>query len=157
MLRGYNQVNLLARSDANNYWVEKRGKENNPDFKTDKDMIRERLDDLIEKADNLQHLTYYLENVEDWHIRVTNKTISFQMPRMKKSIRGKSLGEQYEKAALEQRIEKVIAAKEDTERARRLEAERIKQEREEASRKEQEKQRLLEAERRQSKEMTRLE
>jgi hypothetical protein len=51
MVRGYNQVNLLARSGANNYWVEKRGKENNPDFKTNKDMIRERLDDLIEKAD----------------------------------------------------------------------------------------------------------
>jgi DNA repair exonuclease SbcCD ATPase subunit len=76
MVRGYNQVNLLARSGANNYWVEKRGKENNPDFKTNKDMIRERLDDLIEKADDLEHLTYYLENVEDWHIRVTNKTIS---------------------------------------------------------------------------------
>ena len=55
MVKGYNQVNLLARSDGNNYWVEKRGKENNPNFKTDKDMIRERLDDLIEKADDLEH------------------------------------------------------------------------------------------------------
>ena len=27
ILRGYNQVDLLARSDGNNYWVEKRGKE----------------------------------------------------------------------------------------------------------------------------------
>lgn len=27
MVKGYNQVNLLARSDGNNYWVEKRGKE----------------------------------------------------------------------------------------------------------------------------------
>ena len=157
MLRGYNQVNLLARSDVNNYWVEKRGKENNPNFKTDKDMIRERLDDLITKADDLEHLTYYLENVEDWHIRVTNKTISFQMPHMKKSIRGKSLGEQYDKEALEQRIEKAIAVKEEVERERRLEAERIKKAREEASRKEQEKQRLLEAERRKSEGMTRFE
>lgn len=150
MVRGYNQVNLLARSSANNYWVEKRGKENNPDFKTDKDMIRERLDDLIEKADDLEHLTYYLENVEDWHIRVTNKTISFQMPHMKKPIRGKSLGEAYDKAALAQRIEKAIKAKEEAERERRLEAERIRQAREEASRREQEKQRQIEAEHRQS-------
>ena len=157
MVKGYNQVNLLARSDANNYWVEKRGKENNPDFKTDKDMIRERLDDLIEKADDLEHLTYYLENVEDWHIRVTNKTISFQMPHMKKSIRGKSLGEEYDKAALEQRIEKAIEVKEEAERKRRLEAEQIKKAREEASRKEQEKQRLAEAERRQSERMAQLE
>ena len=149
MVKGYNQVNLLARSDGNNYWVEKRGKENNPDFKTDKDMIRERLDDLIEKADDLEHLTYYLENVEDWHIRITNKTISFQMPHMKKSIRGKSLGEEYDKTSLEQRIEKAIEAKEEAERKRRLEAERIKKAREEALRKEQEKQRLAEIERRQ--------
>lgn len=157
MVRGYNQVNLLARSDANNYWVEKRGKENNPDFKTDKDMIRERLDDLVEKADDLEHLTYYLENVEDWHIRVTNKTISFQMPHMKKPIRGKSLGEEYDKASLEQRIEKAIAAKEEAERKRRLEAERIKQAREEAIRKEQEKQHLAEIERRQRERIAQLE
>ena len=150
MVRGYNQVNLLARSDANNYWVEKRGKENNPDFKTDKDMIRERLDDLVEKSDDLEHLTYYLENVEYWHIRVTNKTISFQMPHMRKPIRGKSLGEAYDKAALEQRIEKAIEAKEEVERERRLEAERIRQAREEASRREQEKQRQIEAKSRQS-------
>lgn len=147
MVKGYNQVNLLARSDGNNYWVEKRGKENNPDFKTNKDMILERLDDLIEKADDLEHLTYYLENVEDWHIRVTNKTISFQMPHMNKPIRGKSLGEEYDKAALEQRIEKAIAVKEEAERERRLEAERIKKAREQAIRKEQEKLRLAEAER----------
>lgn len=150
MVRGYNQVNLLARSDANNYWVEKRGKENNPDFKTDKDMIRERLDDLVEKADDLEHLTYYLENVEYWNIRVTNKTISFQMLHMRKPIRGKSLGEAYDKAALEQRIEKAIEAKEEVERERRLEAERIRQAREEAGRREQEKQRQIEAKSRQS-------
>ncbi len=42
--------------------------EANPDFKTDKDMIRG-----------------------------TNKTISFRMLHMKKSIRGKSLGESYER------------------------------------------------------------
>lgn len=142
MLKGYNQVDLLARSDGNNYWVEKRGKENNPNFKTDKDMIRERLDDLIEKVDDLEHLSYYLENVEDWHIRVTNKTISFQMPHMNKPIRGKSLGEEYDKVALEQRIEKAIKIKE--------EAERVKKAREEAIRDEQERMRSAESERRQS-------
>lgn len=87
MVKGYNQVNLLARSDGNNYWVEKRGKEANPDFKTDKDMIRERLDALIQHAESLDHMIYYLEHVEDWQIRETNKTISFRMPHMKKSIR----------------------------------------------------------------------
>ena len=40
MLKGYNQVNLLACSAGNDYWVEKRGKEAEPDFKTDKDMIQ---------------------------------------------------------------------------------------------------------------------
>lgn len=113
MLKGYNQVDLLARSDGNNYWVEKRGKEANPDFKTDKDMIRERLDALIQHAESLDHMIYYLEHVEDWQIRETNKTISFRMPHMKKSIRGKSLGEKYDKAALEKRIAEAIALKEE--------------------------------------------
>jgi hypothetical protein len=60
LLKGYNQVDLLARSDGNNYWVEKRGKEANPDFKTDKDMIRDRLDALIQLAESLDHMIYYL-------------------------------------------------------------------------------------------------
>ena len=117
MVKGYNQVNLLARSDGNNYWVEKRGKEANPDFKTDKDMIRERLDALIQHAESLNHMIYYLEHVEDWQIRETNKTISFRMPHMKKSIRGKSLGERYDKDALENRIAEIIALKEEKLRA----------------------------------------
>ena len=58
-------------------------------------------------------MIYYLEHVEDWQIRETNKTISFRMPHMKKSIRGKSLGEKYDKAALEKRIAEVIALKEE--------------------------------------------
>lgn len=142
MVKGYNQVNLLARSDGNNYWVGKRGKEANPDFKTDKDMIRERLDALIQHAESLDHMIYYLEHVEDWQIRETNKTISFRMPHMKKSIRGKSLGEKYDKEALEQRIEKAMEAKE--------EAERIRKAREEAIRNEQERMRLADSEWRQS-------
>lgn len=117
MLKGYNQVNLLARSDGNDYWVEKRGKEAEPDFKTDKDMIRERLDALIQHAESLDHMIYYLEHVEDWQIRETNKTISFRMPHMKKSIRGKSLGENYDKFALEKRIAEAIAFKEKELRA----------------------------------------
>lgn len=117
MLKGYNQVNLLARSDGNDYWVERRGKEAEPDFKTDKDMIRERLDALIQHAESLDHMIYYLEHVEDWQIRETNKTISFRMPHMKKSIRGKSLGERYDKDALENRIAEIIALKEEKLRA----------------------------------------
>ena len=113
MLKGYNQVNLLACSDGNDYWVEKRGKEAEPDFKTDKDMIRERLDALIQHAESLDHMIYYLEHVEDWQIRETNKTISFRMPHMKKSIRGKSLGESYDKAALEKRIAEALTVKEE--------------------------------------------
>ena len=113
MLKGYNQVNLLARSDGNDYWVEKRGKEAEPDFKTDKNMIRERLDALIQHAESLDHMIYYLEQVEDWQIRETNKTISFRMPHMKKSIRGKSLGEKYDKAALEKRIAEALTVKEE--------------------------------------------
>ena len=117
MLKGSNQVNLLACSDGNDYWVEKRGKEAEPDFKTDKDMIRERLDALIQHAESLKHMIYYLEHVEDWQIRETNKTISFRMPHMKKSIRGKSLGERYDKDALENRIAEIIALKEEKLRA----------------------------------------
>ena len=113
MVKRYNQVNLLTRSDGNNYWVEKRGKEANPDFKTDKDMIRERLDALIQHAESLNHMIYYLEHVEDWQIRETNKTISFRMPHMKKSIRGKSLGERYDKDALEKRIAEALTVKEE--------------------------------------------
>ena len=96
-----------------NYWVEKRGKEADANFKTDKDMIRERLDALVQHAESLDHMIYYLEHVEDWQIRETNKTISFRMPHMKKSIHGKSLGEKYDKAALEKRIAEAIALKEE--------------------------------------------
>ena len=117
MLKGYNQVNLLACSAGNDYWVEKRGKEAEPDFKTDKDMIRERLDALIQHAESLEHMIYSLEHVEDWQIRETNKTISFRMPHMKKSIRGKSLGERYDKDAMENRIAEIIALKEEKLRA----------------------------------------
>ena len=62
-------------------------------------------------------MIYYLEHVEDWQIRETNKTISFRMPHMKKSIRGKSLGEKYDKDVLEKRIAEVIALKEEKLRA----------------------------------------
>ena len=57
-------------------------------------------------------MIYYLEHVEDWQIRETNKTISFRMSHMKKSIRGKSLGENYDKFALEKRIAEAIVFKE---------------------------------------------
>lgn len=77
LLKGYNQVDLLARSDGNNYWVEKRGKEADADFKTDKDMIRDRLDALIQHAESLDHMIYYLEHVEDWQIRETNRLYPF--------------------------------------------------------------------------------
>lgn len=76
-------------------------------------MIRERLDALIQHAESLDHMIYYLEHVEDWQIRETNKTISFRMPHMKKSIRGKSLGEKYDKDVLEKRIAEAIALKEE--------------------------------------------
>lgn len=92
-------------------------KEANPNFKTDKAMNRERLDALIQHAESLDHMIYYLEHVEDWQIRETNKTISFRMPHMKKSIRGKSLGEKYDKDALEKRIAEAIALKEEKLRA----------------------------------------
>ena len=62
-------------------------------------------------------MIYYLEHVEDWQIRETNKTISFRMPHMKKSIRGKSLGENYDKVALENRIAEIIVLKEEKLRA----------------------------------------
>lgn len=117
MLKGYNQVDLLARSDGKNYWVEKRGKEAEPDFKTDKNMSRERLDALIQHAESLDHMIYYLDHVEDWRICETNKTISFRMPHMKKSIRGKPLGENYDKFALEKRIAEAIAFQEKELRA----------------------------------------
>lgn len=106
-------MDLLARSDGNDYWVEKRGKEADANFKTDKDMIRERLDALIQHVESLDHMIYYLEHVEDWQIREANKNISFRMPHMKKSIRGKSLGESYDKAALEKRITEFNALKEE--------------------------------------------
>ena len=50
ILKGYNQVDLLARSDGNNYWVEKRGKGRNTVFWAMNDFIKERLDALIQHA-----------------------------------------------------------------------------------------------------------
>lgn len=56
---------------------------------------------------------------EEWYQVdvITCKTISFRMPHMKKSIRGKSLGEKYDKDVLEKRIAEATALKEEELRA----------------------------------------
>ena len=63
-----------------------------------------------------------LTNIYGWNIRVTDKTVTFTMPDMKRGVRGNKLGDGYGKAELIERIDIAIKEKDA------LEAKRIAEE-----------------------------
>ncbi len=100
---GLQQVDLFSSKVREDYWVRKRGLEKNMDFLSDKEKFRELLDIEIGLAKDFDDL---ISNLKRYSIecRVTNKTISFKNSGMKQAIRGKRLGDEYDKARIEQRI-----------------------------------------------------
>ena len=134
LIQGYEQVDLLTKKHRDDYWVEKRLMKSNAKDGTgvtsNKEMIRNTIDKLIPAVKSFEQLVEYLTGIYGWNIRVTDKTVTFTMPDMKRGIRGNKLGDGYGKAELIERIgvavkEKVaLEAKRIAEEKARLEAER---------------------------------
>ncbi len=100
---GLQQVDLFSSKVREDYWVRKRGLEKNMDFLSDKEKFRELLDIEIGLAKDFDDFISNLKLYSS-ECRVTNKTISFKNPGMKQAIRGKRLGDEYDKSQIEQRI-----------------------------------------------------
>lgn len=142
---GFGQVDLLAKKHTDNYWVEKRLMNQNArdgvGITSSRELIRDTIDKLLPFMDSFEQLVECLQFMYSWKIRVTDKTVTFSTPDMKKGIRGNKLGEGYGKAELVERIAKVVAERNAEKEARRIAEEeaRLKAEalaREEAARKE---------------------
>lgn len=101
---GLGQADLLARKHKDNYWVEKRLMDKNASdgvgVTSDRELIRNTIDKILPTVNSFEQLIEYLRAIYHWTIRVTNKTVTFAMPDMKKGIRGNKLGEGYGKAEL---------------------------------------------------------
>ena len=89
---------------------------------SNKEIIRNTIDKFIPAVKSFEQLVECLTNIYGWNIRVTDKTVTFTMPDMKRGIRGNKLGEGYGKVELIERID--IAVKEKA----TLEAKRIAEE-----------------------------
>ena len=116
MRLGYEQVDLLAKKHTDNYWVEKRLMENNASdgvgITSNKELIRNTIDKILPTVKSFEQLVEVLQWLYKWKIRVTDKTVTFTLPNMKKGIRGNKLGEGYGKAELVNRIAECVAEKE---------------------------------------------
>lgn len=130
LIQGYEQVDLLTKKHRDDYWVEKRLMQSNAKdgigVTSNKEMIRNTIDKLIPAVKSFEQLVEYLTGIYGWNIRVTDKTVTFTMPDMKRGIRGNKLGDRYGKAELIERID--VAVKEKA----ALEAKRIAEESERA-------------------------
>ena len=130
LIQGYEQVDLLTKKHRDDYWVEKRLMQSNAKdgigVTSNKEMIRNTIDKLIPAVESFEQLVDYLTGIYGWNIRVTDKTVTFTMPDMKRGIRGNKLGDRYGKAELIERID--VAVKEKA----ALEAKRIAEENERA-------------------------
>ena len=130
LIQGYEQVDLLTKKHRDDYWVEKRLMQSNAKdgigVTSNKEMIRNTIDKLIPAVKSFEQLVDYLTGIYGWNIRVTDKTVTFTMPDMKRGIRGNKLGDGYGKAELIERID--VAVKEKA----AVEAKRIAEENERA-------------------------
>lgn len=134
LIQGYEQVDLLTKKHRDDYWVEKRLMQSNAKdgigVTSNKEMIRNTIDKLIPAVKSFEQLVEYLTSIYGWNIRVTDKTVTFTMPDMKRGIRGNKLGDGYGKAELIERIDVAVKekaaleAKRIAEEKARLEAER---------------------------------
>lgn len=134
MRLGYEQVDLLAKKHTDNYWVEKRLMENNAfdgvGITSNKELIRNTIDKILPTVKSFEQLVEVLQWLYKWTIRVTDKTVTFTLPDMKKGIRGNKLGEGYGKAELVKRIEVCVSER----KAREMTFQKAQAERERAAR-----------------------
>lgn len=113
---GLGQVDLLAKKHTDNYWVEKRLMSQNAKdgvgVTSNRELIRDTIDKLLPFVDSFEQMVECLQHMYGWKIRVTDKTVTFSTPDMKKGIRGNKLGEGYGKQELAERIVTVVAERE---------------------------------------------
>ena len=134
LIQGYEQVDLLTKKHRDDYWVEKRLMNSNAKdgvgTTSNKELIRNTIDKLISAVKSFEQLVECLTHIYGWKIRVTEKTVTFTLPNMKRGIRGNKLGDGYGKAELIERIDVAVKekaaleAKRIAEEKARLEAER---------------------------------
>ena len=126
LIQGYEQVDLLTKKHRDDYWVQKRLMKSNAKdgigATSNKEIIRNTIDKFIPAVKSFEQLVECLTNIYGWNIRVTDKTVTFTMPDMKRGIRGNKLGDGYGKAELIERID--VAVKEKA----AIEAKRIAEE-----------------------------
>ena len=123
--RGLNQVDLFRSKVREDYWVQKRGLEKDPDFMTDKDKLRIYVDAALPFATSMEHLAEILHEKYEVTTRITNQTISFKLAGMKQATRGKRLGDDYDKPALEERRPKLFQERLKTEAKKKAELDAI--------------------------------
>lgn len=115
LIQGYEQVDLLTKKHRDDYWVEKRLMKSNAKDGigaiSNKEIIRNTIDKFIPAVKSFEQLVECLTNIYGWNIRVTDKTVTFTMPDMKRGIRGNKLGNGYGKAELIERIDVVVKEK----------------------------------------------
>lgn len=115
LLQGYEQVDLLTKKHRDDYWVEKRLMKSNAKdgvgATSNRDIIRNTIDKLIPAVKSFEQLAECLTNIYGWNIRVTDKTVTFTMPDMKRGIRGNKLGDGYGKAEVIERIDAAVKEK----------------------------------------------
>ena len=121
-LLGLHQVELLRSGKHEEYYVNERLLEKELatgiEQLSDKDVIRDTLDRLVSESESFNDMVKYLRNELNWKVRVTEKTISYQMPGMKRPIRGKRLGSDYDIYGLYARF--VMAEIEKKEKAEKV-------------------------------------
>ena len=154
LIQGYEQVDLLTKKHRDDYWVQKRLMKSNAKdgigATSNKEIIRNTIDKFIPAVKSFEQLVECLTNIYGWNIRVTDKTVTFTMPDMKRGVRGNKLGDGYGKAELIERIDVAVKEKAALEAKRiaeenaRAEAMRIAEERAKAEAEAREKARLEE-------------
>ena len=131
LIQGYEQVDLLTKKHRDDYWVERRLMKSNAKdgigVTSNKEMIRNTIDKLIPAVKSFEQLVDYLTGIYGWNIRVTDKTVTFTMPDMKRGIRGNKLGDGYGKAELIERIDVAVKEKDAVE-AKRIAEEKAREE-----------------------------
>lgn len=123
--RGLNQVDLFHSKIREDYWVQKRGLEKDHDFITDKDKLRIYVDAALPYATSMEHFAKILYEKYEVTTRITNQTISFKLASAKQAIRGKRLGDDYTKPALEERMPKLFQERLETEAKKKAELDSI--------------------------------
>ena len=131
LIQGYEQVDLLTKKHRDDYWVEKRLMNSNAKdgvgTTSNKELIRNTIDKLISAVKSFEQLVECLTHIYGWKIRVTEKTVTFTLPDMKRGIRGNKLGDGYGKAELMERINVAIKEKAAAE-AKRIAEEKAREE-----------------------------